>query len=50
MEIARMKLSKAIEQLTSGGPRAGTDMTEACACENKTCELFGKPVKHQEHR
>jgi len=42
-----MKLSKIVEQLTSGGPRAGAGRTEACACENKTCELFGKPVKRQ---
>ena len=38
-----MMLKRAIEQLTAGGSRPDTK-TEACACENKSCELFGRPV------
>jgi len=44
-----MMLRRVIEQLTAGGPRAGVGKTDACTCENKTCELFGKPVSRQEN-
>ena len=44
-----MMLRKIIEQLTAGGPRAGVGRTDACACENKTCELFGKPISREEN-
>ena len=44
-----MMLRRAIEQISAPDPVAGVGRTDACACENKTCELFGKPVSRQEN-
>jgi len=44
-----MKLRKALEQLTAGGRRAGAGKTNACGCDNKSCDQFGKPVKRQDN-
>jgi hypothetical protein len=44
-----MMLRRVIEQISAPDPIAGIGRTDACACENKTCELFGKPVSRQEN-